>query len=64
MKGHHTMLSPILELVKSVETQIPYGNHTMFQKLWKSETESALQLTEPENTEQCLEMLDMVSDAL
>ena len=64
MNGHHAMLSPVIELVSSIDSQIPYGNHTMFQKLWKSETESALQLTEPENKEECLEILDMVSDAL
>lgn len=64
MNSHHAMLSPVIELVKSIESQIPYGNHTAFQKLWKAETESALQLVETDSAEQSHEMLDMVSDAL
>ena len=66
MNSHHAMLSPVIELVKSIEKDIPYGNHTMFQKLWKAESEAALQLVETDDKEkdQCHEMLDMISDAL
>jgi hypothetical protein len=64
MNGHHAMLSPVIELVKSIDSSIPYGNHTMFQKLWKSETEAALELVETENSSNCEEMLGMVSNAL
>jgi hypothetical protein len=64
MNGHHAMLSPVIELVKSIDSSIPYGNHTMFQKLWKSETEAALELVETENSSNCEEMLEMVSNAL
>jgi hypothetical protein len=38
--SHQPMLSPVLELVKSTESYTPLGNHSMFQKLWTSETES------------------------
>lgn len=64
MNGHHAMLSSVVEFVKSIEHSIPNGNHSMFQKLWKTETESALQLIETENAEQLYETLDIVSDAL
>lgn len=64
MNGHHAMLSPVIDLVKSLDTQIPYGVHTMFQKLWKSETEAAVERLDIEETSQCYEMLDMVGEAL
>ena len=64
MNGHHAMLSPVLEFLKSIEHSIPNGNHSMFQKLWKTETEFALQLIETENAEQLYETLNIVSDGL
>ena len=64
MNGHHAMLSPFLTLVKSLESSIPYGEHTVFQKLWKSETESMLDTLELEESEKTQDALDLVSDAL
>ena len=58
------MLSSVIDLVKSIEPQIPYGIHTMFQKLWKSETESAIEQLDIEETPECYEMLDRIGDAL
>lgn len=65
--GYHAiynMLTPVLTLVKSIDTLIPYGNHSMFQKVWKTETESALQSLELEDSEKGMEALDIVKDAL
>jgi len=64
MNGHHAMLSPVLELLKSVDSLIPYGNHTLFQRLWKSEAETVLQDAELNEGSGAYEALDMVSDAL
>jgi hypothetical protein len=64
MNGHHAMLSPVLELLKSVDSLIPYGNHTLFQRLWKSEAEIVLQDAELNEGSGAYEALDMVSDAL
>jgi hypothetical protein len=64
--GHHTMLSNVIELIKSLDSNIVYGNHTMFQRLWKSEVESAIQtIDDTEETKEDLGVaLDIVSDAL
>lgn len=43
--SHQPMLSPVLELVKSTESYTPLGNHSMFQKLWYTETESLVKET-------------------
>jgi len=64
MNGHHTMLSPVLELVKSVDSSIPYGNHSMFQRLWKSEVETVVQGAELDEESGAYEAVDMISDAL
>lgn len=45
IQSHQPMLSPVLELMKSTETSIPLGNHTMFQKLWYIETDSLVKET-------------------
>ncbi len=70
MNSHQPMLSPVLELVQSVDSFLPHGNHTMFQKLWDSETQLLLdeslelsEATEKEKTEG-KEVLDLVSSAL
>ena len=68
--AHHAMLSPVLDIVKSTETYMPNGNHSMFQKLWKEEAEAALHesLTVAESSEkereQAEELLHLVSEAL
>lgn len=64
MKGHHAMLSPVIDFVKSVDSSIPYGNQSMFQKLWTQEMETALSHFELEEQEQTQEALDIVSNAL
>lgn len=66
MNGHHTMLPNVIELIKSCDSTIVYGNHTMFQRLWKSEVESAFQsLEDTDETKEAFEAsLDMVADAL
>jgi putative phage-type endonuclease len=58
------MLSPILTLIKSIDTLIPYGTHSMFQKLWRAETESALQSLELDDSKKAFEALDLVNDAI
>lgn len=68
--SHQPMLSPVLELVKSVEGSALFGNHTMFQKLWTSETHFLLEeaLTEAEvpeeDKEKAYTLFHYVSDAL
>lgn len=64
MNSHHAMLSPVLEILKSVDSLIPYGNHSMFQRLWKSEAETVLQEAEFDEASGAYEALDTVSDAL
>jgi putative phage-type endonuclease len=66
MNGHHTMLSDVLELARSLDRIIPYGNHTMFQRLWKSEIENAFQTIEQTEDEKDVlsNTLDILSDAL
>ncbi len=64
MNGHHAMLTPVITLLKSIDTFIPHGNHTTFQKLWKAETETALKSLEIDDSEQAFEALDLVNDAI
>lgn len=64
MNSHHAMLSPVVELLKSVDSLLPYGNHSMFQRLWKSEAEAVLEGAEVEEKTGAYEALDIVSDAL
>lgn len=43
--SHHAMLSPMLDIVKSTETYIPYGSHSLFERMVESEITAVLQTT-------------------
>lgn len=67
---HHAMLSPVIELSKIVESYIPLGGHSLFQKLWKEETQASLQealeageVSQEEQTK-AHDFLEIVSDAV
>lgn len=68
--SHHAMLSPVLQTVKATEAYSPNGDHTMFQRMFASETKSALaevldQLETPsEDKEKYNSTLALVSEAL
>jgi hypothetical protein len=70
MPNHHAMLSPVLEIGKSVETYVPLGGHSLFQKLWKEETQAVLQesldMSEVSQEEKLKaeEYFEIVSDAV
>ena len=66
----HAMLSPVLDLVQSLEDSVPYGDHTLVQKLWTTEARAALHgsLSASEATqeeqEEAYALLDVVSEGL
>ena len=68
--SHHTMLSPVIEIIKATEAYIPNGDHTAFQKLWLEETQAvlaeSLRCTEASDIEkkQSTEALHLISDAI
>lgn len=43
--SHHTMLSPVLDILKSTEAYVPHGNHSLFERMMESEVNAVLQET-------------------
>jgi hypothetical protein len=70
IQTHHAMITPVLDIVKSTETYVPNGNHSMFQRLWLEEAKTSLHeslelMEESEKEKQkAHELLSLVSDAL
>ena len=67
--SHQPMLSPVLEILKLTESNIPLGGHTAFHKLWQNEAEcllhECLEQSEVSDKEkqQAQDILELVSDA-
>ncbi len=64
------MLSPVLDIVRGVESVVPTGSHSSFQKLWESEVDSCVkgiadsaEFTEKEK-KKTKQILSLVSDAM
>jgi hypothetical protein len=70
IQTHHAMITPVLDIVKATESYSPYGNHSMFQKLWIEEAKASLHESleaseQPEKEKQkAYNILHIVSDAL
>ena len=70
IQTHHAMITPVLDIVKSTETYVPNGNHSMFQRLWFEEAKTSLHeslelIEESEQEKQkAHEFLSLVSDAI
>ena len=70
IQTHHAMITPVLDIVKSTETYVPTGNHSMFQRLWFEEAKTSLHeslelMEESEKEKQkAQELLSLVSDAI
>ena len=68
--SHHTMLSPVIEIIKATDAYVPNGDHTFFQKLWLEETQAvlteSLHCTEASDIEkkQSFDALHLISDAI
>lgn len=68
MIGRHAMLSPVLQTLEATEAIIPNGNHTLFQRMFLSETKSLLtDILEDATSEEKLkaeQTLSIITDAL
>jgi len=70
IQTHHAMITPVLDIVKSTESYVPNGNHSMFQKLWLEEAKVSLQesLDATEETDKekqkAHDLLHLISDAV
>lgn len=70
IQTHHAMITPVLDIVKSTESYVPNGNHSMFQRLWFEEAKISLHeslelLEESEKEKQkAQELLSLISDAV
>ncbi len=70
IKFRHAMLSPVLDIVRAVQTTVPTGSHQSFLKLWESEVETSVkeiseyaELT-PKEKKQTTQIVSLLSDAL
>jgi putative phage-type endonuclease len=48
MKGCHAMVTPVLDIAKTLESTTPFGNHPFFQKMWTQEVQASLNETSQE----------------